>query len=399
MAEVDLSIEFAGVRFKNPIVASAGHVTQTLVNLKKCVEVGVGGIEMKSLSLDEETWGRPRPAIWFLDKYGERRAQMHCEFAFWTPDQAVKNIREIKGLAEKADTKVIANIIMGRWSEGKPETLLDLARKVEEAGADMLSVPTFCPLGVPPDKKEAMEREQFRFIIETLKEKIGIPFYIKSNGYTHDLFFLEGLRLIEELGKGEVQFAGTSSIPGTLIDIESAKPLMPYTNIYGRHRRPIECYATFLVATKSKLQYLSSGGLWTARDIIERIMCGATLTAVCTSVMYGGYGVFKEMIDGLEAFLKRKGYKSVKDIRGIATPYINDPKAFMEFVAQRVAPKEAVKIAVDSQKCNGCGKCSICNDSAITVGEDIAKIDLELCQRCGICASICPQDAITIEQA
>src|SRR3990172_7395439 len=102
MAKVDLSVEFAGVRFKNPVVASAGHVTQTLVNLKNCVKAGVGGIELKSLSLDEETWGRPRPAIWFLDKYGEPRVQMHCEFAFWTPEEAVMNIKEIKPLAKKA---------------------------------------------------------------------------------------------------------------------------------------------------------------------------------------------------------------------------------------------------------------------------------------------------------
>ena len=131
--------------------------------------------------------------------------------------------------------------------------------------------------------------------IETLKGQIGIPFYIKGNGYSHDLLFLKGLKVIEDSGKGEVPIASTSSIPGTLIDIESGRPFVPFANIYGNHRRPIECYASFLVATKSRLQYMSSGGLWSYRDIIERLMCGATLTAVHTAAMYKGYGVFEQM--------------------------------------------------------------------------------------------------------
>jgi len=396
MAKIDLSVEFAGVRFKNPVVASAGHVTQSLVNLKNCVKAGVGGIEMKSLSLDKETWGRPRPAIWFLDRFGDPCTQMHCEMAFWTPEQAVINIKEIKPLAKKADTKVIANIILGKWSEGESETLIDLAKRVGEAGADMIAATTFCPLTIPPEERENLEKEQIRFIVKTLKGQISIPFYIKGNRFTHELFFLKGLKLLEELGKSEVPLSATSSIPGTLIDIESGKPLMPIAHIYGRHRRPVECYATFLVSTKSKLQYMSSGGLWTSRDVIERLMCGATLTAVCTSAMYKGYGVFKEMIDGLEAFLKRKDYKSVRELIGIASPYVHDLKAFTEFVAQRVSPKDALMITVDAQKCNACGRCTVCNDSAITVENGIAKIDLELCQRCGVCASICPTGAITI---
>jgi len=125
-------------------------------------------------------------------------------------------------------------------------------------------------------------------------------------------------------------------------------------------------------------------------------MCGATLTAVCTSVIYNGYGVFKGMINGLEAFWERKGYKSVQDIIGIVTPNIQDLKAFAAFVAQKVVPKDAIKITVDLKKCNGCKKCNACNDNAIRMYRGIAKINLKLCQRYGVCTTICPKGAITI---
>ena len=396
MDKVDLSVEFAGVRFKNPILAAAGTPTHTLVNLKNCIAAGVGGIEMKSMSLDVEMQGRPRPANWFLDKYGEPRVLMTIEMAYLTPEEAIKNIKEIKPLAIKTDTRIIANIMTGKWSINNPKDVLDLAKRAEEAGADMLAATTGCPFEIPPEKRESNIIEQIRFLIQTLKGQINIPFYIKSTGYSHDVFFLQQLKAIEDEGEGKVPIHGGQSIPATSIDIESGKPLLSYANIYGRHRAPIENYASWFTYTQSKLQYMSSGGLWTAKDVIERLMCGATLTGVCASAMYKGYAVYKEMIDGLESFFERKNYKSVKDITGVATPYIHDLGAYIEFLVKRVAPKDVVKITVDPEKCNGCGECTMCLDSAVRIENGIAMIDLELCQRCGLCASICPTDAITI---
>ncbi len=54
------------------------------------------------------------------------------------------------------------------------------------------------------------------------------------------------------------------------------------------------------------------------------------------------------------------------------------------------------KPVVDKEKCNRCGICALyCPDNAI---DPDLEIDLEFCKGCGICANECPQKAITMER-
>jgi NAD-dependent dihydropyrimidine dehydrogenase PreA subunit len=52
-------------------------------------------------------------------------------------------------------------------------------------------------------------------------------------------------------------------------------------------------------------------------------------------------------------------------------------------------------ITIDEARCTGCGVClSLCPQEAIVLEADRAEIKQELCSGCGICISACPQGAI-----
>ncbi len=52
---------------------------------------------------------------------------------------------------------------------------------------------------------------------------------------------------------------------------------------------------------------------------------------------------------------------------------------------------------VDPGKCVGCGSCeSVCPVEAIKVQESVAKVDENTCIECGACTSECPASAISL---
>jgi pyruvate ferredoxin oxidoreductase delta subunit len=59
----------------------------------------------------------------------------------------------------------------------------------------------------------------------------------------------------------------------------------------------------------------------------------------------------------------------------------------------------AFRPAVDKEKCINCLQCWIfCPDSSIqVVDEEMAGFDYDHCKGCGVCASICPVDAIEMD--
>ncbi len=52
---------------------------------------------------------------------------------------------------------------------------------------------------------------------------------------------------------------------------------------------------------------------------------------------------------------------------------------------------------VDPGKCVGCGSCeSVCPVEAIKVQESVAKVEEDTCIECGACTNECPAEAISL---
>lgn len=71
------------------------------------------------------------------------------------------------------------------------------------------------------------------------------------------------------------------------------------------------------------------------------------------------------------------------------------PKSKLVFVACKSTAKGAKTRKVCSTGCIGCMKCQkSCKFEAITIENNLAKIDYEKCKNCGLCAKECPTGAI-----
>jgi dihydropyrimidine dehydrogenase (NAD+) subunit PreA len=132
------------------------------------------------------------------------------------------------------------------------------------------------------------------------------------------------------------------------------------------------------------------GGISTWRDAAEFIALGAGNVQVCTAAMHHGFRIVDDMIDGLANWMDGKGYRTIAEFRGRAVPnYVHWGDLNLNF-------KTLARI--DQELCIKCGLCHIaCEDTshqavaALRVNGErrYEVIDAE-CVGCNLCAHVCP---------
>jgi dihydroorotate dehydrogenase/ferredoxin len=406
--DVDLTTEIAGVVFKNPIAVASGTATRNIYSVRRCVKAGVGAIVTKSIALVHEPDRRrlPRPAIWFFDKYGDPGSGTNIEIANLPAKEGIELVRQIKPITEEEKVVLIANIgLIGDLEAFTEEEALkriaELAKELEAAGADMLEVQRACPIDVGvryggDSTKTSEVKYYIKNILRSLKAEVSIPFFLKVPVE----FSFENIKSFEEVGIAAHGICITPSHKGTVIDIETGRPIVPFPLPYhGRGTKAHVNYQVARFAAIAKRPIISSGWTMNSRDVIERLMCGATNVQTITAVLRHGPKVLTEMVDGLKSFMSRKGYTALKDIIGIAMPYVDNPKEYAKFVAERQVPREAMTMTIDKTRCVGCGECGdVCPFGSMSMAAGFPKWSSKLCEFCGACQSACQVDAIIIRR-
>ena len=72
----------------------------------------------------------------------------------------------------------------------------------------------------------------------------------------------------------------------------------------------------YQVANAVNIPIIGMGGISNANDAIEMILAGASAVAVGTANFHNP-GVTMEIIDGIEKYMMKHGFESVKDMVGI----------------------------------------------------------------------------------
>jgi dihydroorotate dehydrogenase (fumarate) len=316
---MQLTTNYMGLELRNPLVASASPLSHTVDGVQRLADAGVGAVVLHSLfeeQLQEEAELNARLA--------DAGTESFAESLSYFPEAAEEDHgpRRHLSLVQRAvaavDVPVIASlngITPGGWT--------DYACAMQDAGAAAIELNIYYLPGDPHLPGHDVE-QRYVDILLRVKNAVTVPVAVKLGPYFSSTG--EMARRLEEAGADGLvlfnRFLQPDIDPELLVVVPSvalssqADAKLPLTWISVLRGR----VHTALAATS---------GVEEAADVAKYLLAGADVVMTASALLRHGPEHATVLLDGLRAWMERKGFDSVDELRGmLSLPVDADASAY-----------------------------------------------------------------------
>jgi dihydropyrimidine dehydrogenase (NAD+) subunit PreA len=390
----DLRTEFAGIKSPNPFWLASAPPTDKEYNVVRAFKAGWGGVVWKTL-------GEDPPVVNVSSRYG---ALHHYDVKMLgfnnieliTDRPLEVNLREIKQVKRDWPDRAVVVSLMVPCEEQPWARIL---KRVEETGADGVELNFGCPHGMSErgmGSAVGQVPDYVEMVARWCKQHTRMPVLVKLTPNVTDI--RHPARAAKQGGADGVALINTiNSITSIDLDLMAPTPTVDGKGTHGGYCGPaVKPIALHMVAEIARdaetrgMPISAIGGIATWKDAAEFIALSAGTVQVCTAAMHYGFKIVDDMIDGLSNWMDEKGYARIEDFRGRAVPNVTDWQ-FLNMNFKTVA-------RIDQEMCIKCGLCHIaCEDTshqairADKSGKDRHyRVVDEECVGCNLCMHVCP---------
>ena len=306
--EPDLSVNIAGVNFKNPVIASSGCFGfgteyESVFDVSR-----LGGISSKGLTLEA------RPGNDGIRVY-ETPSGLMNSIGLQNPGIPHFIEHELPAML-KLGPVAIANL-----SGSSLETYTKGARLLDKTDVPMIELNISCPNVSAGGAAFGMTCQAAGDVVRSVRAVTKKPLAVKLTPQSLELNAVA----LECIKAGADAISLCNSFQGIAIDIERGVPVFEKlkAGLGGPAIRPIAVRLVYelvqainTLPADQRVPVIALGGIATWQDAVEFIMAGAHAIQVGTAT-FANPNAMIEIIDGLAAFMKRKGYEKLSDFRGI----------------------------------------------------------------------------------
>jgi dihydroorotate dehydrogenase (fumarate) len=292
---VNLVSRYLGLALRNPLVASAGPMTQTAERVELLPSLFEEQIRAEA-DRDE------RLAEVGIDSFGEAATYLIDPDASIWPRQYLDLVERAAG----SGVPVIASL-----NGSTPGGWTGYARAMQDAGAAAIELNIYYLPGDPFIPARDAE-QRYLDILTAVKSAVGIPVAVKLAPYFSS-FGEMALRLEQAGADGLVlfnRFMQTDINPGSLTVSTGFKLSSPAEATLPR---------SWIARLRGRLHasLAASTGVETADDVAAYLLAGADVVMTTSSLLRHGPAHVTALLDGLTAWMDRKGIGSVAEIRGL----------------------------------------------------------------------------------
>lgn len=297
---MNMSVNIAGVEWKNPVTVASGTFGSGAEYSEFADLNKLGAVTTKGVA--NVPWaGNPTPRV--AEVYGG----MLNAVGLQNPGIELFCKRDIPFL-KQYDTKIIVNVC-----GHSTEEYVAVVERLADEPVDLLEINISCPnvkeggiaFGQDPKAVEAITKE--------MKRHAKQPVIMKLSPNVTDI--TEMARAAEAGGADALSLINT--ITGMKIDINRRKFVLANKTggMSGPAIHPVAVRMVYQTAQAVKIPIIGMGGIMNAADAIEMILAGATAVSVGTA-NFQNPAVTMEIVEGIERYMEKYHVGDIKELIG-----------------------------------------------------------------------------------
>ena len=316
---MDLSTSYLGLALRNPLVASASPLSNSVDGVRRLADAGVGAVVLYSLFEEQLRREAAENA-----RLAEAGTEVFAEALSYFPAAADSDPgpHRYLSLLERAAAAVDVPVI-GSLNGVTPGGWTSYARAIQDAGAAAIELNIYYIPGDPRTTGREVEQRHVDILCR-VKDAVTVPVAVKLSPHFSSTGEI-ALRLDEAGADGLVlfnRFLQPDIDPETLAVVPAVDLSSPAEARVPRTWISILCQ-------RVRASLAATTGVEGPADVAKYLLAGADVVMTASSLIRHGPGHATVLLDGLADWMARKGYTSVDDVRGLlAMPADTDQAAY-----------------------------------------------------------------------
>ena len=271
-------------------------------SMERAIACGAGAVVTKSIGTEARD-GYPNPTF----------IELECGIlnAMGLPNPGINNFSEEMKALKHSSVPIIGSIF-----GSNADNFVELAKKMQDYGADALELNLSCPHAKGYGLEVGSDKNLVKEITSAVKKKTKIPVFVKISPNLANI--VEIAKAAEE-GNADA-IATINTVKAMKINLDLKMPVLANKigGYSGKAIKPIGVRCVYEISKAVDIPVIGIGGITTGEDALEYIMAGASAVQIGSAIHYRGIEVFKKVCDEMEGWMGEHNYNSIKELIGVA---------------------------------------------------------------------------------
>ncbi len=316
---MELSTNYMGLELRNPLLASASPLSHTVDGVRRLADAGVGAVVLHSLfeeQLREEAELNSRLADAGTESFAESLSYFPATAE--EDNGPRRHLSLVERAAAAVDVPVIASlnsITPGGWT--------GYARAMQDAGAAAIELNIYYLAGDPTTPGRDVE-QRYIDVLQSVRDAVTVPVAVKLGPYFSSTG--EIARRLDEAGADALVLFNRFLQPD--IDPETLA-VVPSVALSGPDGALLPQTWIALLRGRVHASLAATTAVEDSADVAKYLLAGADVVMTASALLRHGPEHATVLLEGLSAWMRRKGFETVDELRGmLSVPLGTDEAAY-----------------------------------------------------------------------